>query len=148
MFRGVATLNLDSKGRLAVPSRYRDALQNQAEGRVVVTADPSQCLLLFPLPEWEPIEKKLNSLSSFNPQTRSLQRLLVGNAHDLELDASGRILLPAMLRDFAGLEKTVVLVGQGVKFELWSEARWQAQMEQALVFRNGDMPPELEGFSL
>ncbi|HAN57112.1 MAG: division/cell wall cluster transcriptional repressor MraZ [Pseudomonadota bacterium] len=148
MFRGVATLNLDSKGRLAVPSRYRDALQNQAEGRVVVTADPSQCLLLFPLPEWEPIEKKLNSLSSFNPQTRSLQRLLVGNAHDLDLDASGRILLPAMLRDFAGLEKTVVLVGQGVKFELWSEARWQAQMEQALVFRNGDMPPELEGFSL
>jgi MraZ protein len=148
MFRGVATLNLDSKGRLAVPSRYRDALQNQAEGRVVVTADPSQCLLLFPLPEWEPIEKKLNSLSSFNPQTRSLQRLLVGNAHDLDLDASGRILLPAMLRDFAGLEKTVVLVGQGVKFELWSEARWQAQMEQALVFRNGDMPPELEGFTL
>jgi MraZ protein len=148
MFRGVATLNLDSKGRLAVPSRYRDALQNQAEGRMIVTADPSQCLLLFPLPEWEPIEKKLNSLSSFNPQTRSLQRLLVGNAHDLELDASGRILLPAMLRDFAGLEKTVVLVGQGVKFELWSEARWQAQMEQALVFRNGDMPPELEGFSL
>ena len=105
-------------------------------------------MLLFPLPEWEPIEKKLNSLSSFNPQTRSLQRLLVGNAHDLDLDASGRILLPAMLRDFAGLEKTVVLVGQGVKFELWSEARWQAQMEQALVFRNGDMPPELEGFSL
>jgi MraZ protein len=148
MFRGVATLNLDSKGRLAVPSRYRDALQSQAEGRVVVTADPSQCLLLFPLPEWEPIEKKLNSLSSFNPQTRSLQRLLVGNAHDLELDASGRILLPAMLRDFAGLEKTVVLVGQGAKFELWSETRWQAQMEQALVFRNGDMPPELEGFSL
>ena len=148
MFRGVATLNLDSKGRLAVPSRYRDALQSQAEGRVVVTADPSQCLLLFPLPEWEPIEKKLNGLSSFNPQTRSLQRLLVGNAHDLELDASGRILLPAMLRDFAGLEKTVVLVGQGAKFELWSEARWQAQMEQALVFRNGDMPPELEGFSL
>ena len=148
MFRGVATLNLDSKGRLAVPSRYRDALQSQAEGRVVVTADPSQCLLLFPLPEWEPIEKKLNSLSSFNPQTRSLQRLLVGNAHDLELDANGRILLPAMLRDFAGLEKTVVLVGQGAKFELWSETRWQAQMEQALVFRNGDMPPELEGFSL
>ena len=148
MFRGVATLNLDSKGRLAVPSRYRDALQNQAEGRVIVTADPSQCLLLFPLPEWEPIEKKLNSLSSFNPQTRSLQRLLVGNAHDLELDASGRILLPAMLRDFAGLEKTVVLVGQGAKFELWSETRWQVQMEQALVFRNGDMPPELEGFTL
>ena len=148
MFRGVATLNLDSKGRLAVPSRYRDALQNQAEGRVIVTIDPSQCLLLYPLPEWEPIEQKLNSMSGFNPQTRSLQRMLVGNAHDLELDASGRVLLPAMLRDFAALEKSVVLVGQGRKFEIWNEARWQAQIEQALVFRNGDMPPELEGFSL
>lgn len=148
MFRGVATLNLDSKGRLAVPSRYRDALTGHGGGRVVVTADPSQCLLLFPLPEWEPIEKKLNSLSSFNPQTRSLQRLLVGNAADLEMDGAGRILLPAMLRQFAALEKSVVLVGQGVKFELWNEARWQEQMDQALVFKDGGMPPELEGFSL
>ncbi len=148
MFRGVATLNLDSKGRLAVPSRYRDALMVHGAGRVVVTADPSQCLLLFPLPEWEPIEKKLNSLSSFNPQTRSLQRLLVGNAADLELDSAGRVLLPAMLRQFAALEKNVVLVGQGVKFELWNEERWQAQMEQALVFKDGVIPPELEGFSL
>ncbi len=148
MFRGVTTLNLDSKGPLAVPSRYRDALMVHGAGRVVVTADPSQCLLLFPLPEWEPIEKKLNSLSSFNPQTRSLQRLLVGNAADLELDGAGRILLPAMLRQFAALEKNVVLVGQGVKFELWNEERWQAQMEQALVFKDGTMPPELEGFSL
>lgn len=148
MFRGVATLNLDSKGRLAVPSRYRDALIGHGAGRIVVTADPSQCLLLFPLPEWEPIEKKLNSLSSFNPQTRSLQRLLVGNAADLEMDGAGRVLLPAMLRQFAALEKTVVLVGQGVKFELWNEERWQAQMEQALLFRDGAMPPELEGFSL
>jgi Uncharacterized protein conserved in bacteria len=113
MFRGVTTLSLDTKGRLAVPSRYRDALSEHGDGRVVVTADPSKCLLLFPLLEWEPIEKKLNSLSSFNPQTRSLQRLLVGNAADLELDAAGRILLPAMLREFAALEKSVVLVGQG-----------------------------------
>lgn len=148
MFRGVATLNLDSKGRLAVPSRYRDALIVHSGGRVVITADPSECLLLFPLPEWEPIEKKLNSLSSFNPQTRTLQRLLVGNAADLELDSAGRILLPSMLRQFAALEKNVVLVGQGVKFELWNEERWHAQMEQALLFKGGAMPPELEGFSL
>ena len=148
MFRGVTTLSVDTKGRLAVPSKYRDVLLAQGDGRVVVTADPSKCLLLFPLVEWEPIEKKLNGLSSFNPQTRSLQRLLVGNAADIELDATGRILLPAMLREFAALEKSVVLVGQGAKFELWNETRWQEQMDMALSFKDGDMPDELAGFSL
>ncbi|MDA8225234.1 MAG: division/cell wall cluster transcriptional repressor MraZ [Betaproteobacteria bacterium] len=148
MFRGVTTLSLDSKGRLMVPARYRDELVGQGDGRVVVTADPGKCLLLFPLVEWEPIEKKLNSLSSFNAQTRSLQRLLVGNAADIELDSSGRILLPAMLREFAALDKSVVLVGQGVKFELWNEVRWQEQMDLALTFRDAEMPAELAGFSL
>lgn len=148
MFRGVTTLSLDAKGRLAIPSRYRDELLGQGDGRVVVTADPSKCLLLFPLREWEPIEKKLNGLSSFNAQSRSLQRLLVGNAADLELDATGRILLPPMLREFAGLDKSVVLVGQGTKFELWNESSWQTQMDLALTFKDGGMPDELAGFSL
>lgn len=114
----------------------------------MVTADPGQCLLLYPLPEWEPIEKKLTGLSGFNPQIRALQRLLVGHAHELEMDAAGRILLPPMLRQFAGLEKNVVLVGQGAKLELWNEERWQREVEQALAFRDGQMPPELEGFTL
>ena len=148
MFRGVTTLSLDTKGRLAVPSKYRDVLLAQGDGRVVVTADPSKCLLLFPLLEWEPIEKKLNSLPSFNSQTRSLQRLLVGNAAELELDATGRILLPAMLREFAALDKNVVMVGQGAKFEMWNELRWQEQMDMALTFKDGGMPDELAGFSL
>lgn len=148
MFRGVTTLSLDTKGRLAVPSKYRDVLLAQGDGRVVVTADPSKCLLLFPLLEWEPIEKKLNSLPSFNSQTRSLQRLLVGNATELELDATGRILLPAMLREFAALDKNVVMVGQGAKFEMWNELRWQEQMDMALTFKDGGMPDELAGFSL
>lgn len=148
MFRGVTTLSLDTKGRLAVPSKYRDVLLAQGDGRVVVTADPSKCLLLFPLLEWEPIEKKLNSLPSFNSQTRSLQRLLVGNAAELELDATGRILLPAMLREFAALDKNVVMVGQGAKFEMWNELRWQEQMDIALTFKDGGMPDELAGFSL
>lgn len=148
MFRGVATLSLDTKGRFAVPSKYRDVLLAQGDGRVVVTADPSKCLLLYPLLEWEPIEKKLNSLSGFNTQIRSLQRLLIGNAAELELDATGRILLPAMLREFAALEKNVVMVGQGAKFELWNESRWQEQMDIALTFKDGGMPEELAGFSL
>ncbi len=148
MFRGATTVNLDSKNRLVVPTRYRDALLVNGAGRVVLTADPSQCLLLYPLPEWEPIEKKLNALSDFNPKTRSLKQLLVGYAHDMEMDSAGRVLLPPMLRKFAGLDKSVVLVGQGSKVELWNEARWEAQVGQALTFSDDTMPPELEGFTL
>lgn len=148
MFRGVANLNLDSKGRLAMPAKYRDALLSRSEGRLIVTADPSKCLLIYPFADWEPIEQKLNSLSSFNPQTRALQRLLVGMASDTEMDGAGRILLSAPLRQFAALDKNVVLVGQGAKFELWNEDSWNAQLDQALVFQGGGLPPELEGFSL
>ncbi len=148
MFRGATTVNLDSKNRLVVPTRYRDALLVNGGGRVVLTADPNQCLLLYPLPEWEPIEKKLNALSDFNTKTRSLKQLLVGYAHDMEMDGAGRVLLPPMLRKFAGLDKSVVLVGQGSKMELWNDARWEAQVGQALTFTDASMPPELEGFTL
>lgn len=148
MFRGVTQLSLDIKGRLAIPVRYRGGLMSFCEGRLIVTADPSRCLLIYPQPAWEPIEQKLNNLSSFDPRTRSLQRLLVGNASDVEMDAVGRILVSPPLRQFAGLSKEVVLVGQGAKFELWDEGQWNLQIESALAFKDGDMPPELDGFSL
>jgi MraZ protein len=148
MFRGVTQLSLDAKGRLAIPARYRSGLMSLCEGRLVVTADPSKCLLIYPQPAWEPIEQKLNNLSSFDPRTRSLQRLLVGNASDVEMDAAGRVLVSPPLRQFADLSKEVVLVGQGAKFELWDEVQWNAQIESALAFKDGDMPPELDGFSL
>lgn len=118
------------------------------EGRLIVTVDPSKCLLIYPQPAWEPIEQKLNNLSSFNPKIRSLQRLLVGNASDVEMDTTGRILVSLPLRQFAGLSKDVVLVGQGAKFELWDEEQWNLQIENALSFKEDDMPIELEGFSL
>jgi len=148
MFRGVTHLNLDSKSRLAMPAKYRDLLTAHCQGQLIVTADPSRCLLIYPLPEWEPIEQRLNGLSSFNPNTRKLQRLLVGNATDVELDGAGRILLASPLRRFADLGKSVVLVGQGNKFELWDETPWNQQMEEALELQEGGLPPELEGFSL
>jgi len=148
MFRGVTQLSLDAKGRLAIPARYRGELMSFCAGRLIVTADPSRCLLVYPQPAWEPIEQKLNNLSSFNPRTRSLQRLLVGNASDVEMDAAGRILVSPPLRQFAGLSKEVVLVGQGAKFELWDEEQWNLQIENALAFKDGDMPLELDGFSL
>ena len=148
MFRGITQLSLDAKGRLAIPARYRGELMSFCTGRLIVTVDPSKCLLIYPQPAWEPIEQKLNNLSSFDPKTRNLQRLLVGNASDVEMDAAGRILVSLPLRQFAGLSKDVVLVGQGAKFELWDEGQWNLQIEDALAFKDGDMPPELDGFSL
>jgi MraZ protein len=148
MFRGVTSLTLDSKGRLAVPAKFREVLQLRAGGKLVITADSGLCLLVYPAPDWEPIQDKLMGLSSFHPRTRDLQRLLVGNASDVEIDASGRILIPGPLRKFAGLDKDVALVGQGARFELWDEAKWDAQMDKSIALNEEGIPPELEDFSL
>ena len=148
MFRGVTALTLDSKGRLAMPARYREVLQLRAAGKLVVTADSPACLLIYAAPDWEPIQDRLMSLSSFNPRTRDLQRLLVGNASDVEMDTAGRILVPAPLRKFASLDKDVALVGQGARFELWDEGRWAEQMQRSVALDESSIPPELEGFSL
>jgi len=148
MFQGAAQLNLDSKGRLAIPARYRDVLLAHCAGNLVLTADLDGCLLLYPQPEWQPIRDKLNRLSSFNPKSRALQRRLVGYATDEVMDGAGRVLIPPTLRSYAALDKHVMLIGQGNKFELWDEAKWQAQQQVALSFMDGELPPELEGFSL
>lgn len=148
MFRGVTSLTLDSKGRLAIPAKFREVLQLRAAGKLVVTADSASCLLIYPAPDWEPIQQRLMALSSFNARTRDLQRLLVGNASDVELDGAGRILVPGPLRKFAGLERDVALVGQGARFELWDEEKWAAQMEKSIALNEEGIPPELEGFSL
>ena len=148
MFRGVTQLCLNGKGRFAVPAKYRDELLSSCNGNLVITVDRSRCLLIYPQPAWEPIEKKLNSLSSFKPQIRSLQRLIVGNACDVEMDSVGRILVSSPLRQFAELTKDIVLVGQGEKFELWDADKWNQVIEAALDFKEDDIPSELDGFSL
>ena len=148
MFQGAATINLDSKGRLAIPARHRDMLLAHCAGNLVLTADADGCLLLYPQPEWQPIRDKLNKLSAFNPKSRALQRVLVGHAEDVVMDSAGRVLVSPALRNYAGLDKHVMLIGQGNKFELWDEAKWQAQQQVALSLMSGDLPPELEGFSL
>ena len=151
VFRGVTQLALDAKGRLAIPARLRDVLAGSpdtAERALIVTADPSRCLLVYPRATWEPIQARLMSLSSFNEPIRRLQRLLVGYADDVDLDGAGRILVSPELRRYAGLEHRVVLVGQGNKFELWDEPRWQEQTAQTITFSAGELPPELDGFSL
>ncbi|QTH65093.1 division/cell wall cluster transcriptional repressor MraZ [Psychrosphaera ytuae] len=139
MFRGANTLSLDNKGRLSIPTRYREVLLSESEGRMVCTVDLHQpCLLLYPLIEWEDVEAMLRQLSSMNPHERRVQRVLLGNAHEVDMDKSGRILVPAQLRQHADLEKSVVLSGQLNKFEMWSETQWQAQMKE-------DMETELAG---
>jgi MraZ protein len=118
---------------------------------MVVTVDRDHCLLLYPLPEWEDIERKLDRLPSLNKQARRLQRLLVGHATECELDNAGRILLPAPLREFAGLDRQVVLIGQGKKFEIWDETTWMEQRDQWLTSddeQDVDLPAELESLSL
>ncbi|GAB7564677.1 division/cell wall cluster transcriptional repressor MraZ [Methylobacillus methanolivorans] len=148
MFRGATSLNMDAKGRLAVPAKHRDALHAQSEGSLVLTAHPHRCLLLYPQPSWEPIQSKVMALSSFDRQSSALQRLLVGFAEDVELDSAGRLLVSPVLREFAGLEKQVMLVGQGSHFELWGMEAWRAQLQQVMAAENMELPAELEGFSL
>lgn len=148
MFRGATSLNLDAKGRLAVPSKHRDALLAQCAGHLVLTAHPHRCLLLYPQPAWEPIQAKMMALSSFDRQSSKLQRMLVGFAEDIELDSAGRLLVSPVLREFAGLEKQAMLVGQGSHFELWNLDAWRAQLEGVLAGDDMELPPELEGFSL
>ena len=133
MFRGINSVTLDAKGRMALPGRNRETVMVASEGRLVVTIDMREsCLLVYPLNEWETVQAKLESLSNINPQARLLQRLLIGHATDLELDSAGRLLLPAMLRDYASLEKKLVLVGQGNKLEIWSADHWQNRLDQWL----------------
>ncbi|MBV8467353.1 MAG: division/cell wall cluster transcriptional repressor MraZ [Burkholderiales bacterium] len=148
MFGGVAILNLDSKGRLAIPAKHRDALIAACEGRLTVTVDPSQCLLVYPQPAWEPVRDKLNNLPAFNPQARALQRLILGHAEEVEIDSAGRILLSTTLRSFAALDKSVALVGLGSKFELWDETKWHVQTAAALAMSPADIAAQLDGFVL
>lgn len=152
MLRGVTTLALDAKGRLAIPSRYRERLAERCAGHLVVTIDRDDpCLLVYPLPDWENLERKLVRLPSFDKQARRTQRLLIGHAAELDLDAQGRVLLPAALRQFAALDRRVVLIGQGNKFELWSEQTWNDCRDNWLAETDDDdstLPAELGQLSL
>lgn len=153
MFRGINGINIDAKGRMAMPTRYRERLQLDSQNIVIITIDTEErCLLIYPKPEWEEIEAKIAALPSFQPAARRIQRLLIGHATDVELDAQGRLLLPPLLRDYAGLDKRLVLVGQGKKFELWDEAHWGSRrdlwlQEESKAGESG-LPEELKSISL
>ena len=151
MFRGVQHINMDAKGRLAMPARQREPLLSECGGQVVVTIDTqSACLAIYPLPEWERIEREIQNLPALKPAVKRFQRLMLGYATDLELDGNGRMLLPQSLREYARLDKKLVLVGQGNKLELWSENLWLAERDQALQDSGpgAELPEELMSLTL
>ena len=150
MFRGLNKVTVDAKGRFAFPTRFRERIQQRCANQLVATVDRDHCLLIYPMPDWEDIERKLDRLPSLNKQTRRLQRLMLGHASEMELDGHGRVLLQGALREFAGIEKHAVLVGQGRKFELWDEERWNDKREDWLADDEDglELPAELESLSL
>ncbi len=146
-FRGASNLSLDAKGRMVLPARDRDDLSAICGGKLIVTIDPDQpCLLIYPLNEWEVLEEKINALPGFNKTARKVQRKLIGYATDIEVSDSGRILLSAPLRSYARLEKKVLLIGQGKKFELWDELLWEQHCAEE--DDEADIPPALAELSL
>ena len=153
MFRGVSYVTIDAKGRMAVPVRYREQLSQLCNGEVVVTIDTEEnCLMLYPLPAWNDVERKIEALPTFNKAARRIQRLLIGHATDIQMDRSGRLLLPAPLREYALMEKKLVLLGQINKIEIWSESHWLSRREQLIAVKDesseGDQPDFLETLSL
>jgi MraZ protein len=133
---------------MSIPTRYRDGILSRSGGGLVATIDRDPCLLLYPLPDWEDMERRLMRLPGNKPAVRAYQRRIVGHASEMEMDGHGRILISKELRDFAGLEKQVMLIGQGNKFELWDEARWSQWMEESSNNDDLELPPELESLPL
>jgi MraZ protein len=150
MFRGATKVTLDDKGRMVMPTRYRESISERAQGRLIVTVDRDQCLIIYPLPDWEQTERKLMSLPSLHAQARRLQRLMVGHATDVELDSHGRVLVPPELREFAALQRYGMLIGQGNRFELWDETRWTQRRDYWLKSEEAttDLPSLLDSLSL
>ena len=146
MFQGAAALNLDAKGRLAIPARHRDALAGES-GQIVLTAHPHGCCLVYPVPAWVPIRDEVLAKPGLDPRAAMLKRLLVGFAQEESLDAAGRVLVAPSLRKFAKLEKQVWLVGQGSHFELWSDEAWEKQQQAMLDLVATGLPPGFESLA-
>ncbi len=147
MFLGSHAITMDAKGRLAIPAKIRDALASLCGGRLVITAHTEErCLLVYPETQWDELLPQIEALPNINRRARMAQRLLLGYATPLEMDGNGRVLLPPPLRDYAGLEKKLLLVGQGKKLELWSESSWFDWLNTA--GEDDDMPEEMLSLSL
>ena len=154
MFRGISEISLDDKGRLAIPTRYREELKACCERQLVVTVAVNEhcigepgCLWLYPLPEWEKLEQTISKLPTLNKMAGKLRRFLIGNASECEMDAQGRLLVPEKLRKFAEMDKKLVLVGQLNKFEIWNETAWLAKEQEWMSGDDSDGLDELGALS-
>jgi len=141
VFQGASSLSLDAKGRLAVPTRHRDVLTATAAGQLTITKHPHGCLMIFARPEWEKFRERLAALPM---SAQWWKRIFLGNAMDVEMDATGRVLVSPELRAAAGLTKETVLLGMGGYFELWDKASYEAQEAQAM---QGEMPDVFKDFA-
>jgi MraZ protein len=149
-FRGISKLSVDAKGRLAMPKNHRENLEHNKVSELVVTVDLSGCLLIYPRTVWLELEEHLNALPNSSPSARKIQRMFIGFATDVELDGAGRMLLSAELRDYAGIGRKAVLIGQGKKFELWDEDAWQKETEswEEIDLNQAGLPADLQRLSI
>jgi MraZ protein len=141
VFQGASSLSLDAKGRLSVPTRHRDVLSATASGHLTITKHPHGCLMVFPRPEWEKFRDRIAALPM---SAQWWKRIFLGNAMDVEMDATGRVLVSPELREAAGITKDTMLLGMGNHFELWDKASYDEKEAQAM---QGDMPDVFKDFS-
>lgn len=151
MFRGIHEITLDAKGRLSVPAKLRAVFEEKSDGKMVMTADLERNLMIYTLPEWQDVEAKLSKLPSLDKRARQIKHLFMGYASELELDGTGRVLIPTPLRKYAGLDKKVTLIGMINKLELWDSATWEAKRESdvaELLAEGADLGEALENLSI
>ncbi len=150
-FRGSYNLSIDVKGRIAIPTRFRDEINQLSSGELVITFDPDGCLFIYTTPQWDVHQRELEKLPNLNAKARMICRNYIGNAADCEMDSQGRVLIPANLRNMSGLDKKAMLVGLGKKFELWDEDKWIAVTEAITkedVLLDGELGDGIAGISL
>ena len=141
MFRGASSLGLDGKGRLSVPTRHREALASAASGQLTITRHPHGCLMLFPRPAWEQFRERIAQLP---PSAQWWKRIFLGNAMEVQMDGTGRVLVSPELRQAAGIQRDTLLLGMGNYFELWDKATYEAQEAVAM---QGPIPDVFKDFS-
>ncbi len=150
MFRGVHSLSVDAKGRIKIPTRHQAQIDKICKSKMVLSIHPEDnCLLLYPLEDWQILEKKVSTLPSLNIHTKRLKRKLIGHATDCELEKASRVLIPATLREYANIDKKIIMSGQGHNFELWDEDTWNKQLNNLdYLSKKQDIPPEITQLSL
>ncbi len=147
MFRGLNKISFDTKGRVSIPTKYRVELLKISKKKLICTIDLDYCLLLYPLSSWLKIEQQIMKLPTLNATSRKLQRLLVGHASDVDIDKSGRVLIPSELREFSMIKKDAMLIGQGNRFEIWDYSRWTKLREKWLKSDKFSLPERFEGIT-